>query len=183
MKVGYHQKAKRSGFTLIELLVVISIIGLLSSIVVASLDAARGRARDAQRLSDMRQIETALELFFNDNGHYPDITTNVGTCNYKVGCKIGVGDQIDDLLSPYISSVPQDPLHDGNVYFYSYDPWHYNCTGNETDCNCSSGAAVVFGFNKAESNNANLRKDTYGGGNQNLCNADYNAALTPVPSP
>ena len=59
------------GFTLIELLVVIAIIGLLSTLSVVSLNNARSRARDARRVSDIKQMQTALELYYNDVGTYP----------------------------------------------------------------------------------------------------------------
>ncbi len=59
------------GFTLIELLVVISIIGLLSSVVLSALKTTRSKARDAQRISTLQQISKALELYYDDNGHYP----------------------------------------------------------------------------------------------------------------
>lgn len=62
---------KTKGFTLVELLVVISIIGLLSTLAVVSLGSARSRARDARRISDIKQIQTALELHFADQGIYP----------------------------------------------------------------------------------------------------------------
>lgn len=58
------------GFTLIELLVVIAIIGVLSSVVLASLNTARERARDATRLQDLREIRTALELYYAKCGTY-----------------------------------------------------------------------------------------------------------------
>lgn len=62
----------KSGFTLIELLVVVSIITLLSSIVFSALSKARSKARDARRVSDMHQIQTALELYLDGhNGSYP----------------------------------------------------------------------------------------------------------------
>ncbi|HYC80068.1 MAG TPA: type II secretion system protein [Candidatus Binatia bacterium] len=63
---------KEKGFTLIELLVVIAIIGILSAVVLVSLNSARAKSRDARRLSDLRQIMTALEIYYNDNGAYPD---------------------------------------------------------------------------------------------------------------
>lgn len=57
----------KKGFTLIELLVVIAIIGILSSVVLASLNTARVKARDAQRVSDVRQIQLALEFFYDNS--------------------------------------------------------------------------------------------------------------------
>lgn len=60
------------GFTLIELLVVISIIGLLSSVVLASLSTARASARDSERIAAVKQIQNALELYALDHGgEYP----------------------------------------------------------------------------------------------------------------
>jgi len=64
-------KDPKKGFTLIELLVVISIISLLSSIVLASLTEVRKKARDTKRVAEVQQIQTQLELYYNENGAYP----------------------------------------------------------------------------------------------------------------
>ena len=66
---------RKKGFTLIELLVVIAIIGLLSTLAVVALNSAREKARDAKRVADIKQVQTALELYFNDKSSYPTGTT------------------------------------------------------------------------------------------------------------
>jgi len=165
---SFSKRKSGAGFTLIELLVVIAIIGILASVVLASLNTAREKARDAQRLSDMHQIRTALELFYLEYGRYPGPTDGVVT----QGSFIGTGEPIDAALGKFMGGVPKDPLHDGTVYFYSYDPLHYI----DLLCNDSGPSGVVFGFNHAESA-TNLRKETCSGTNMNLDDADYNQAL------
>ncbi len=61
----------KKGFTLVELLVVIAIIGILATLAIVALQGARSSARDAKRISDVRQMQTALELYFNDWQEYP----------------------------------------------------------------------------------------------------------------
>ena len=114
-------KHTRGGFTLIELLVVISIIGLLASVVMASLNSARAKGRDARRIADLKQIQNALTLYYDDNGRYPTVGSWV---NSTAGCN-----WIPGLAPTYISCVPQDPINTGawpweagvgNIYAYGY---------------------------------------------------------------
>jgi len=74
---------KQKGFTLIELLVVIAIIGLLSTLAVVALNNARQKSRDARRISDIKQIQTALELYYNDAGGYPTALTPGSSLAYS----------------------------------------------------------------------------------------------------
>jgi prepilin-type N-terminal cleavage/methylation domain-containing protein len=62
---------KQKAFTLIELLVVVAIISLLSSVVIASLQGSREKAAITKLKEQVRQIQTALELYRSDNGRYP----------------------------------------------------------------------------------------------------------------
>jgi prepilin-type N-terminal cleavage/methylation domain-containing protein len=66
----------KKGFTLIELLVVIAIISVLSSIVLAQLNEARAKARDATRISNLKNLQIALELYRSDNGGHPVPSVN-----------------------------------------------------------------------------------------------------------
>ncbi len=95
----------RKGFTLIELLVVVAIIGLLSSVVLASLNSARAKGRDAKRESDLEQLRTALELYYNDNNAYP-----IGSCITSPWWNCwGSAGEPRLLPAKYIPSMPQDP--------------------------------------------------------------------------
>jgi len=68
-----HLKSRSKGFTLVELLVVIAIIGTLATLLLIQLGVARAKARDAKRISDINQLRSAVELFYDDNnGIYPD---------------------------------------------------------------------------------------------------------------
>ncbi len=96
------------GFTLIELLVVIAIIGLLSSVVLASLNSARAKARDAKRYSDLHSIQLGLELYYSDRGTYPAHSSNTT-----------VADSLGVLVPGYIAALPEDTVYTGS-YGYRY---------------------------------------------------------------
>lgn len=80
-----HLRRRRAGFTLVEMLVVISIIGILATVLLANYTASRGRARDAQRKSDIREIQTALELYKGSQKPpaYPPALTNLSPSYMK----------------------------------------------------------------------------------------------------
>ena len=98
---------KQKGFTLIELLVVIAIIGLLSTLAVVSLNNARQKSRDARRVSDVKQIQTALELYYNDANGYP------ATAGVTSGSSIAYSG------TTYMSAVPTNPSPNGTAYTYA----------------------------------------------------------------
>ena len=105
------------GFTLIELLVVIAIIGLLSSVVLASLNSARAKARDAKRMEDLHQIQIALNMYYSDNGHYP-------AGGWWYSCD-GSWANLQSALVSYMPTLPKDPINTScagswNTGYYTY---------------------------------------------------------------
>lgn len=150
--VKLFSKKGGAGFTLIELLVVIAIIGVLASIVLASLNTARAKSRDARRITDIKQIQLALELYFD----------GAGAGQYAV--------TVATLASQYIPVEPKDPSTNA-IYSYAYNTtggvrntYHLGASLEQTDsaalrgdrdcnsllgtaCPYSAGAYTAGGFN------------------------------------
>ncbi len=130
----------RKGFTLIELLVVIAIIGLLSSVVLASLNTARGKARDAIRKQEMREIQSALNLYYSDFGSYP--LPNPGSwggistvpCGPGNGQTGGANAYILGLTPKYMGTLPVDPGPAGscNGIMYASDGINYKLLDHQS---------------------------------------------------
>ncbi|MHB8710452.1 MAG: type II secretion system protein [Minisyncoccota bacterium] len=99
---------KVGGFTLIELLVVISIIGFLSSTVLASVNSARNKADSAYRTQMVVEYIKALELFKLDFGAYPwDASITTSTCLASTPCLgLDPSTAINTALAPYIKVQP-----------------------------------------------------------------------------
>lgn len=102
-----------AGFSLIELLVVVAIIGLLASVVFVSLNKSRVKARDAKRLSNMRQLITALELYYSDNDGYPeagcDGDANPSTKSCCSSWNIAGDAWIAGIIQTYMPKLIHDP--------------------------------------------------------------------------
>ena len=135
-----HNK-KESAFTLVELLVVIAIIGLIATLSVIALGNARSKSRDSKRVSDIKQVQTALELFFNDQGRYPTaVEWNTGSL-YATG-PFGT--------TTYIERIPTAPIGGSCSNDYSYAP---NSTGDDYTINfCleSDTGSLTKGLNFAK---------------------------------
>lgn len=118
----------KKGFTLIELLVVIAIIGLLSTLAVVALGSARQKSRDAKRLSDIKQVQTALELYYTDNNAYPTAATAVTLGDGTHACLNSSGFAASGCASAYMGLVPTDPQSTGLYSYISADGTTYTIT-------------------------------------------------------
>ncbi|MCX6793300.1 MAG: prepilin-type N-terminal cleavage/methylation domain-containing protein [Candidatus Falkowbacteria bacterium] len=114
-----QNKKLKFGFTLIELLVVIAIIGVLSTMAIIALGNARAKARDSKRVADIKQISTALELYYADYGYYPTIITPGNALASADGTKT------------YMGKIPTNPTprNDGSCGAGDYS---YSVNGNNS---------------------------------------------------
>lgn len=135
-------KLNKKGFTLIELLVVIAIIGLLSTLAVVALSNARLKARDAKRMSDLKQIQTALELYYTDQSAYPAAATPISLGDTAAAC-LGTGGfaTIAACTNAYMGQVPKDPQ--SGFYTYTVASSSYSITATLEGTVSGLGPGVV----------------------------------------
>lgn len=140
-------KNTKKGFTLIELLVVIAIIGILSSVVLASLSTARQKSRDAKRISDVGQIQLALELFFDASQSYPSTTP---------GAYVGTDAAVQQLTAlQFMPKTPTPPPGGSPNYIYH----GITVAGGTLDCTGNSCLAYIVGVQLERTDNTVLLTD------------------------
>ena len=122
-------KKSKKGFTLIELLVVIAIIGILSTIVLVSVNSVRAKARDSKRKANIRAMETALHLYYTNNESYPgEVWCDSSIGSNGTGCPASGSDWSTSagiytalVGGGYLPELPIDPINN-TTYYYNYEP-------------------------------------------------------------
>jgi prepilin-type N-terminal cleavage/methylation domain-containing protein len=136
-------KPKR-GFTLIEVLTVVAILSVFASVIYVASIKARARADDVRRIADLKQIQTALELYYSDNHAYPSTQSGgtyywFGNCTITAGWGIGskpttgAAGYIPGLAPTYLPVLPVDPKPATNTcYIYISNGIDYSLLAHMT---------------------------------------------------
>lgn len=131
-------KKAQKGFTIIELLIVIAIIAILALLVLNNFQGAQAKARDQQRTTDINNIHSKLEEFYNENNHYPDsidITELSGIDEGSLTDPIGGDDITTTIVADRAAAeaAGTDPAADANgTASYVYLPYPTGCTNDCT---------------------------------------------------
>ncbi len=157
---------KNKAFTLIELLVVIAIIGLLANLAIVALNNARKKARDAKRIADLKQIRTALELYYDQYNTYPTTgsygeNSNSSGCNGGWDCSYvdqdgqGDGDFMEFLAtSGIMNNIPDDPI-DNSSHHYKY--YYYTDNGSSAyGCQRPFYVLIAYGLETSDFTDDNV---------------------------
>ena len=111
-------KSRSKGFTLIELLVAVAILGILATVGLGAFFNSQVKGRDAQRKSDLGQIQRGLEMYLNDQGLYPPDDSLPGG-GLPWGARWTDPGGKGEL---YMKEVPKDPHSPNANYVYKADP-------------------------------------------------------------
>jgi general secretion pathway protein G len=120
-----RKHTSQAGFTLIEILVVMVIIGIVATIGLGGFQSSQLKGRDATRKSDLKQIGSALETYYNDKGQYPTDTGGlINGCASESSCDWG--DALTDSNGTnYMVEIPTDPKATRSYYYASADGTSY----------------------------------------------------------
>lgn len=119
MDMKFSWKSASKGFTLVELMIVIAIIGTLTGLVASNFVSAQAKARDARRKSDLTQIQRALELYYNDFGHYPDDSNGrIAGCGAAGASACTWGSDFTSGSTVYMDQIPDERTNGYNYVYY-----------------------------------------------------------------
>ena len=135
----------KKGFTIIELIVVIAIITVLASIVAVNVAGYINKAKAARIASEARNVQSAMEMYYAQNGYYP--LYNNGTDTDRMSCNSGLGNtgfytDLNPLLVPtFMGSLPTFPSSDSTSCSAGY--WEYETGSNVPSSTVTCGITPI----------------------------------------
>lgn len=150
---------QQAGFTIVELLIVIVVIGILAAITIVAYNGIQGRARDSQRLSDVKTIVKALEIYKANNGVYPPPVQTPNAAGWEVSTTGTVATNFISALvsSNGVSKIPVDPVNTGNPANLNpgwatneYEYFYYVYPAGTNGCDSTRGPFYVLGITRMD---------------------------------
>lgn len=145
-----NKASQKRGFTLVEILIVVAIIATLASVALVGLGPVQRSGRDTRRISDLRQVQNGVELYYAKCGYYPGDAQKDTDCSgftsiggSKAGWDTLTAALVDSSLG--VSKVPNDP-RSGESYVYG----------------STTGSSYVLGATLENVNSPQLRDDVDG---------------------
>lgn len=148
------------GFTVVELLIVIVVIAILAAISAVSYSGIQQRSRDSIRDNNVAEIAKALELYYVDNGKYPEGRGSVKINTWWTTSADSSWGNLESSLSRYIGSggIPKDPKNDDSSAMsggFSYDYYSFNSVANTCNAGGEQGYILLYRYE------SQARKDTF----------------------
>lgn len=154
-----RKNTRRHGFTIVELLIVIIVIAILAAIVIVAYNGIVGKARDAQRVADMKTIMKALEIYRTNTGAYPNANPTVNASGWEVSTNGTSATNFLSILtaSGTLSKIPVDPVNTGNPAALGpgsganeYEYFYYKYTAGTSSCDATRGDYYVLGVTRMD---------------------------------
>jgi type II secretion system protein G len=152
-------KRFNGGFTIVELLIVIVVIGILAAITIVAYNGVQGRARDTQRISDLKSIVKALEIYKINTGAYPTPISTPNASSWEVSTD--GSNNATNFLSALVSSngvnkIPVDPVNTGatlnpSINSATFEYFYYVYPAGSNGCDAARGAFYVLGATRMNS--------------------------------
>lgn len=166
----------KKGFTLMELLIVVSLLVILATALLVSLNpwGQINKGHDSKRKSEMSSINKVLEDWYNDKNCYPRPSEICYNPTVGTTCNICGNQSTSPSFSPYLPSLPCDPRQPLKKYLYQVDnnscpSWYriYTTLSNQSDpviasvgCSDGCGPSPDFSYNYGVSS-PNIGLETY----------------------
>ena len=132
MNIKYLNLGK-NGFTLIEVLVVVAIISVLSGVIAVNYSDSYKQSRDEKRQTDLRNLQSALDMYKNKYGRYPEACNSFDTWSGQTGTSFACSDGSNNYIlgkneapdnirpfSDFVPNLPTDPKLNGSNSGYVY---------------------------------------------------------------
>jgi general secretion pathway protein G len=150
---------RQTGFTIVELLIVIVVIGILAAISIVAYNGVQAKARDSQRISDLKSIVKALEAYKVNNGTYPTPVSTPNASSWEVSTdgSNNATTFLAALVSPTgVSKIPVDPINTGtalnpSVNSTTFEYFYYLYAAGTNGCDPARGAFYVLGATRMSS--------------------------------